>query len=133
MKKFLSALLKWSAFIQFPLYLLLPYAPGAILSAILFLHSFGPWANLALLTTELLEIKILHDNADTISIAFISLIILHPNLGAFIHIINQLLFRINVSISTGLSDDILLRVRIGYVIVAFLIIAIRGVVRIHKH
>ena len=119
MKKLLELLRRKSEETGYPLYWLLFYLPGFVLAVILIPRPLKLCGYLALLVTELWEIGMLHKVANRISIALLSAIVMHPLIVSLVHIFSTLFLWIGVGKKLIIADDVLLRLRLGYVIAAY--------------
>lgn len=124
MKKLLYLLRRKSEETGYPLYWLLFYLPGFVLAVILIPRPLALYGYLALLVTELWEIGMLHKVGNTTSIALLSAIVMHPLIVSLIHVLSALLLWIGAGKDLIIADDVLLRLRLGYVIAAYVAITI---------
>ena len=126
---FRDFLLKYTNKLQFPVFLLVLYIPGYLLTAILVPNPYRIFGNIVLLIGELLEMKLLYSEKGILSKVFLPLIVIHPCLCAFFQIRNWLILKVKPNAVLTLTGETLLRVRALYVGVAFVCIIVLIVIR----
>lgn len=126
---FREFLLRYTNKLQFPVFLLVFYVPGYLLTAILVSNPYGVFGNVILLIGELLEMKILYSEKGILSKVFLPLIVLHPSLCTFFQIRNWLILILKPDAVLTLTGKTLLRVRTAYVGVAFVCVIVLLVIR----
>lgn len=129
MKKLIETLRQKSEEIGYPLFWLLFYLPGFVLAIILIPKPLKAIGYLGLLFTELWEIGMLHTIGNRISLLFLPVIVMHPLIISTAHIFTQLTLKAGFSKDAGIPDESLLRLRIVYVIVAYVGITISVILR----
>lgn len=122
-------MLKYTSKFDFPVFLLIFYIPGYLLTAVLVQNPYGIFGNIILLIGELLEIKLLYSEKEILSKVFLPLIVLHPCLCAYFQIRNWLILKIRPDAVLILTGEMLLRVRTAYVGVAFICVTVQLVIR----
>ena len=113
----------------YPLYWLWLYLPGFVLAAVLIPKPLKLIGSLALFFTELWEIGMLHTIANRVSVIFLPVIIMHPFIISIIHLCSLLFVIIGLGKSMVIPDESLLKLRLGYVIAAYVGIALSVILR----
>lgn len=129
MKKLIEILRRKSEDTGYPLYWLLLYLPGYVLAIILIPSPLKVIGCFGLLFTELWEIGMLHSIANRVSLLFLHVIVMHPLIISTVHIFTHLALKAGFCNNIGIPDESLLRIRLEYVIVAYVGITISVILR----
>lgn len=122
---FREFLLKYTAQLNFPVYLLIFYIPGYVLSALLIPNAYWIPVSVALLVVELLELKALYCLKGNLSQAFLPLIAFHPCLCAIVEIANCIHRTRMPNAMISLTGATLMRLRGVYVGIVFVLVLVR--------
>lgn len=71
----------------------------------------------------------LYTMANMISEVLLRTIVMHPHIVSVVHIFTRLSLKMGFSVDTVIQDDTLLRLRLGYVIVAYVYITVSVILK----